>query len=288
MTSTMATLEMDNNPFIPVTKAHTTKKAQAANQAGAQAKPKIKMELCLVFQLPCQPTTTFNPLLKSNSFSQRWLSMTHWLPSSLSLIRTYYPAHNPFPSKETKFQQYFHVHNQPKWPVNQNLIMIGCHLFSRKTITDIKQSMLEMHTMMEWLTNDHLFIEADSLRCKVIQTIGYYFNLHPNITHCTSFKMSISDSLDFVRMTKAKVLELTLEASEHYEMDTDDNNASFPFVPPFELFITYISYGTSNNWVCTQAISIKMSIAFGNLLHELLLCMATTQIISSLSTSQLE
>jgi len=81
MTSTMATLEMDNNPFIPVTKAHTTKKAQAANQAGAQAKPKIKMELCLVFQLPCQPTTTFNPLLKSNSYSQKGLNMTHQLLS---------------------------------------------------------------------------------------------------------------------------------------------------------------------------------------------------------------
>jgi len=60
-------------------------------------------------------------------------------------------------------------------------------------------------------------------------------------------EMNISDSLNFVCMTKVKVLELALEASEHYDMETDNNNDSFPFVPPFEIFIMCIAYGTGNN-----------------------------------------
>jgi len=139
----------------------------------------------------------------------------------------YYPTHDPFPIKEIDYQQYFHVHNQPRHPVRPNLITIGCHLFSSKTINEIKKSILEMHTMMEWLNANHIFIEADTLGHRAIRTIGYFFNIHPNITHCTSFKTNISEALDRVRMTKMEVLELAPEAADSYELDIEDEDDTF-------------------------------------------------------------
>jgi len=178
----------------------------------------------------------------------------------------YYPTHDPFPNKENNFQQYFHVHGQPKCPVQLNLITIGCHLLSSKTISEIKQSTLEMHTMMEWLTANYIFLEADTLGRRAICMIGYFFNVHPNITHCTSFKNNISNALDLVCMKKSELIELAPKAVDPNpnELDTDDDDETFPYVPPFKIFVTYIGYGTGTTQVHTRVIGIKTNVVFGH------------------------
>jgi len=246
----MATPETDNNPFIPVTKPRNAKKAKASAQVGTHAKPEIESELRLVFQLPQKSTTAFNPASSTKHLLTEMIKHDPTIMfKSLEDEDMYYPAHDTFPIKEADFKQYFHVHNQPKRPVRPNLITIGCHIFSSKTITEIKKSTLESHTMMEWLTANHIFIEADTLGRRAIRTIGYFFNVHPNITHRTSFKTNISEALDRVRMKKSEVIELAPEAADTYELDIDDEDDTFPFVPPFEIFVTYVGYGTGTSRV---------------------------------------
>jgi len=242
---TMATPATNNTPFIPVTKPHNAKKAKASAQAGTYVKPKIKSELCLVFQLPQKLTMAFNLASSTKHLLTKMIKHNLMIMfKSLEDDNMYYPAHEPFPIKESDFQQYFQVHNQPKHPVQPNLITIGCHLFSSKMINEIIKSTLEMHTMMEWLTANHIFIEADTLGCRAIQTIRYFFNVHPNITHHMSFKTNISDALDRVHMKKSEVIELAPDAADSYELDNDDDDDTFPFVPPFNIFVTYVGYGT--------------------------------------------
>jgi len=274
----MATPATDNTPFIPVTQPRNAKKAKTTAQAGNHAKPEIESELRLVFQLPQKSTTAFNPASSTKHLLTEMIKHDPTIMfKALEDEDMYYPAHDPFPIKEKDFQQYFHVHNQPKRSVRPNLITIGCHVFSSKTINEIKKSTLETHTMMEWLTANHIFIEADTLGRRAIRTIGYFFNVHPNITHRTSFKTNISDALDRVRMKKSEAIELAPEAAESYELDIDDEDDTFPFVPPFEIFVTYVGYGTGTTRVRTRALAIKTNVVYGQLLHELLLRMATNK-----------
>jgi len=75
-------------------------------------------------------------------------------------------------------------------------------------MSDLKQSALEDHTMMEWLTNNHMYLEVDSLGHEMIRMIGYFFNVHPQIMHKTLFKAKIHDTLEQVKITKDKLLKL--------------------------------------------------------------------------------
>jgi len=136
---------------------------------------------------------------------------------------------------------------------------------------------------MEWLTNNHVYLEVDSLGRETIRTIGYFFNIHPRITHKTSFKANIRDELEKVSITKAEVIKLDSIAQFHYDpedeeelYDADDDDVT-PFVPPFELFISLVGYGTRTTRVATRTIGIKTNVMHGNLLHELLLRMATNK-----------
>jgi len=105
--------------------------------------------------------------------------------------------------------------------------------------------------MMEWLMANHIFIEADTLGRRAIRTIGYFFNIHPNITHHTSSKTNISEALDRVHMKKSEVIKQAPEAADNYELDIDEEDDTFPFVPPFEIFIMYVGYGTGTNRIRT-------------------------------------
>jgi len=139
--------------------------------------------------------------------------------------------------------------------------------------------------MMEWLTNNHVYLKVNSLGREMIRMISYFFNVHPQIMHKTSFKANICDVLEQVKITKEEVLKLDAQAQfynepdkeELYNEDDDAYDDANPYVPPFELFITPVGYGTGTMRVATQTIGIKTNMMHGTLLHELLLQMVTNE-----------
>jgi len=70
--------------------------------------------------------------------------------------------------------------------------------------------------MMEWLTNNHVYLEVDSLGHETIRTIGYFLNVHPRIMHKTLFKANICNMLEQVKITKEEVLKLDAQAQFYY------------------------------------------------------------------------
>ena len=282
----MATQETDNDPFIPVTRPKASKKARSTYQQGQIAQPEVDTELRIVFELPRQPRTTFNPAIGVKNLLAEWIRHDPDIAiHSLDTDDLLYPAHDPMPMKEADFKEFFFVHPTPKRPIYRNKVTVGCRILSNKTITELKKSTLEDHTMMEWLTNNHVYLEVDSLGRETIRTIGYFFNVHPRITHKTSFKANIRDVLEQVSITKDEVIKLDSRAQFHYEPEdeeelydgNDANNDGNPYVPPFELFISPVGYGTGTTRVATRTIGIKTNVMHGNLLHELLLRMATNK-----------
>jgi len=281
----MATQETDSEPFIPVTRPKESKKARSTYQQGQHAKPEVDTELRIVFELPRQPRTTFNPASSVKNLLLEWIRHDpNVAVQSLTDDELLYPAHDPFPMKETEFKEFFYVHPTPKRPIYRNKVTVGCRILSTKTISELKKSTLEDHTMMEWLTNNHVYLEVDSLGRETIRMIGYFFNVHPRITHKTSFKANIRDALEQVKITKDEVIKLDERAQFHYEQDEEelydayaDLDEEKPYVPPFELILTPVGYGTGTMRVATRTIGIKTNVMHGNLLHELLLRMATNK-----------
>ncbi len=256
-------------------------------------KPEVDTELRIVFQLPNKPRDTFNPAFSVKQLIGKWIKHDASIAiHSLTDDNLLHPAHEPFPMKETDFQQYFQVHSIPKQPTRQNFITIGCRILSTKTVTEIKKATLDDHTMMDWLNQNHVFLEADTLGRESIRTIGYFFNVHLRITHKTSFKANIRASLAQVNMTPDEVIELDPTAQHFYdakeairteendledEFDLYDAEPTDIYIPPFELLITNVGHGTGTTRVATRALSIKTNVKHGKLLHELLLHMATNR-----------
>jgi len=103
---------------------------------------------CLTL-LPAQRTSLWSRLFKHCSAfpHQRWPPLSS--PWSLS-------------NERNRTQQVFLCAPHPK-TIYRNKVTIGCHILSTKMISDLKKSTLEDHTMMEWLTNNHVYLEVDSI-----------------------------------------------------------------------------------------------------------------------------
>jgi len=289
----MASQDADNAPFIPVTRPKALKKACFIPQGDNGAKPEVDTEIRIVFQLPNKPRDTFNPAYSIKQLFSEWIKHDASIAiHSLTDDNLLYPAHKPFPTKETDFQQFFLVHSIPKCPTRQNLITIGCCILSTKTVTEVKKSILDDSTMMDWLNQHHVFLEADTLGHEAVRTIGYFFNVHPRLTHKTSFKANIRASLAQVTMMPEEVIDLDPLAKHFYDekeanhtddidletaIDLYDAEPTDIYIPPFELLITNVGYSTGTTQVSMRTLGIKTNVAHGKLLHELLLCMATTR-----------
>jgi len=111
----MATQEADSNSFIPVTRLKASKKACSTYQQGQHVKPEVDTELCIVFELPQQPCTTFNPAVSMNNLITEWIRHdTNIAVHSLTEDDLLYPAHNPFPMKEAEFKEFLFMYPTPK------------------------------------------------------------------------------------------------------------------------------------------------------------------------------
>jgi len=108
---TMATQEVDSDLFIPVTRPKALKKACSTYQQGQHAKLEVDTEICIIFELPWQPCTTFNPAASMKSLLAEWIRHDlNIAVHSLTNDDLLYPAHDPFPMKEMEFKEFFFIH----------------------------------------------------------------------------------------------------------------------------------------------------------------------------------
>jgi len=248
------------------------------------------MELQAIYQLPKQPCKDFQPVQQMKKLMLELLKhnaniVFHPLENDNDLL---YPQHNPFPMKEKEFTTYFFIHPIPKQSIYCNSVIIGCHLLSTKSIKQLKASTTEEIPLMDWLKINKIYLEADTLSCKTIHTLGYLFFLHPQITHHVLLKGILQEAIMDVKLTKDEAKAINPTALDYYsytnsadqanamsdqaqdEYNTDD----LKLVPiPFKLYHTDVGYRTGMARVATKAIGIKSNVEYSKLLNELLLHM---------------
>ncbi len=286
----MAPPDTDSEGFKAVVKPRSTKKAKTTPTGEPRVKPAIETELRAIFQLPKHPRSEFKPAQQMKKLVSELLKHDatiafHPVENAEDIL---YPQDDSFPTKEKEFTQYFQVHPIPKRSIYKHSVTIGCRLLSTKTIKEMKTSSHEDITLLNWLKDNKIFLEADTLGRKTVRTMGYLFFIHPQITHHVSLKGILQEAITDVKLTKAEVEAIDPQALNYYPYsDGDDEHTTMTerddifgedddskFVPiPFELFKTDVGYGTGTNRVATKAIGIKSNVEFGNLLNELLLRM---------------
>jgi len=177
-----------------------------------------------------------------------------------------YLAHNAFPNNEEQFCKYFNIHKPAKHPKHCNKTVIECIILSNGMIQDSKKAYTDVHDMMKWLHSNHVYLEADSLGTTKICTVGFLFNIHPQICHHTALKTHLYNKHEQVFITVDEAQAISKHAKEHHK-----DNFNKKYIPPFEIYITLAGAGTSTNIVSTQTIRVKSNIEHAALLKEMLI-----------------
>jgi len=152
-------------------------------------------------------------------------------------------ASNAVPTDENEFKKYFTVSTDARTTGSGPQIIVGCHLTSKCTICDMKFDTTKQMKLVEWLVNEKIFLESDSLGVKKTAMVGYLAKLHPHLTSRTHLKPLLLEEL----------LEITIDPELACELDPSQKMAQLeamangdmfiPPVPPFKLFKIHISYG---------------------------------------------
>jgi len=141
------------------------------------------------------------------------------------------------------FKEYFQVHPMSSKTPVKNTVMVGCIMHSTCPIAEIKYSMTESHSMFEWLSQQHIFITANTLGHAATQVIGHLFHLHPRVTHRTTLCDKLSEHLSTIPIKPKEALLLTPHTNKHYKQVMDSGDNMMTYMPVFELFPTKVSSG---------------------------------------------
>jgi len=212
-----------------------------------------------------------------------------------------YPQYDPFPLKEKEFEVYFVIHPIPKCSIYKNSITIGCHLSSTKTMKELKAGKTDDATFLAWLKTNRIFMDADTLGRKTIHTLGYLFFLNPQMTHHTSCKGIIQETLTEIKLTKEELIAINPNALDYYAATVEfmagttdtsldkamdyyhnDDDGSKLLSIPFKLYCTEVAYGTGAACVDTKVIGIKSNIEYGKVLNEFLSMKIDAQIFPNI------
>jgi len=267
-TKVMMTMAINNNdqvPFTPVTPTKPNKKVKLNPSEVNSAKHVNEIDICIIFTNSGHSGSTFN--VSTYTKTLFLVMLHHDAAIAVKAINSVmYVAHDPFPNDEEQFCKYFNVHNPTKHPKHRHQTVIGCIILSNRMIPDIKKASTDKHTMMTWLQNNHMYLEADSLGTTKICMVGYLFNVHLHISHHSNLKKHLYNKLEKVTITTEEAQELNQHAKEYH-----DANFNETFIPPFEIYLTSAGHILINNHVVMKTIGIKSNIEHAALLKEMLI-----------------
>jgi len=132
-------------------------------------------------------------------------------------------AHDPLPRNEKDFKKYFTILTDTRATSNQQHIIIGCKVLSKRTFKEIKFDKNKPQ-FLAWLTQEKIFIESDLLGVTKTMTIGYLTKLHPQLTNRTTLKTMLQSALEDITLDEALALELdpTLKDAHKKAHDAGD------------------------------------------------------------------
>jgi len=182
----MAPSEVASNSFKMVTCKNRSKRLKAALEQENPVKRTHSFTIRAYFPPPCT-NVKFNPAANMRAFL---IELTKYEPSLVLVNPTTKEqlilATTQIPTNEAEFKKLFTISTDSR-ASNQQRIVIGCHLRSEQTINKIKVDKNKPQ-FLEWLMQQNIFIESDTLGIDKTITIGYLTKLHPQLTNRMKLK----------------------------------------------------------------------------------------------------
>jgi len=271
---TMASSEAADSPFKVVTNPSKSKRLKVAPAQKVVVERTHSFTIRAYFPMPAA-NTKFHPIpnmramLEALIKSEPSIVVEHsTTPEQIVLSK------EKIPTNKAVFKQYFMLSTETRAKKNQNHVIIGCKLLSERTMKEIKFDKTRPH-FLNWLKQEQVFIEADSLGVIKTTTIGYITKLHPLLTNRTTLKCLLQTALEEIVIDADLAVELdpTLKAAR---TQAKTNGDFFnPALPPFEIYKTKLNHGRDKDKVETNVLGIKGTIQQARLLKEFFLQLAS-------------
>ncbi len=262
---------LDGDPYQLASYQKHPKKARTDHVEQEDIQNKTETSLCIIFKKPLKSGTDINVAANVKLVME---TMTKADPTLAVLgfdrQAVYHPSNNDFPSNEAKFKQFFLLHDRSHNPALKNQLTIGCILRSSLSIPELKNATVDTLTLLDWLTNHRVFIEADNLGHDNTKVVGFLLKVHPRIVHRDALKETLLTHLQHLPIYPQKVIDIDKSATDHYQHAMDSGDHIATYVPPFELFSTVISNTQDKNTVYTRTLGIKCTALHHALMRELL------------------
>jgi len=119
---------------------------------------------------------------------------------------------------------------------------------------------------MNWLKNEQVFVEADSLGVLKTTTVGYLTKLHPLLTNRTTLKTLLQTALEEIVIDPDLAVELDPTLKDARTKAKANGDFFTPELPPFEIYKTKLHHSCDKEKVETNVLGIKSTIQQARLL----------------------
>jgi len=235
--------------LAPLTKM--TKKTQdgVTMEGEVQHTFKYPMQILLPVIKPgtrCTSKVMYNPIPKTKTLMMTLAEINHGL--SVTLIdgkSTLTIKEETFPKTEEQFKKFFTYEWEPTGPHKGSRVQLGCTVNRNQTLNQMKHTIKPNH-LIQWLCQEKVFLEADTLGIGKTKTVRYLMNIHPRIVNRTSTKEKLHDTLNTTIINPKEAAKLDHTLQDQVTTMNDMGDDLIIHCPAFKLFQTTIGIGNNH------------------------------------------
>jgi len=259
--------------LAPLTKKTKKAKDVVETEGEVQHTFKYPMRILMPVSKPGTKSTskaTYNPIPKTKTLMMTLAEIDHGLAvTSIDGKSTLTIKEETFPKTEEQFKKFFTYEWEPNGPHKGSRVRLGCTVNGNQTLNQMKHT-IKPNRLIQWLRQEKVFLEADTLGIGKTKTVGYLMNIHPRIINRTSTKEKLHDTLNATIINPEEVAKL--DNTLHDLVSNMNETGDDPIIhcPAFELFQTTIGIG-NNPRVETDVLGIKCQAGKAALIREFLI-----------------
>jgi len=194
----------------------------------------------------------YNPIPKQKTLMMTLTNIDHGLVvTSIDGNSTLLIKEDTFPKTKEQFKKFFTY----DWEPNGTKIHLGCTINGNQTLNNLKHA-VKPNKLIQWLCQEKVFLEADTLGIGKTKTIRYLTQIHPHIINSTSTKEKVYNILNATIINPQKAAKLDNSLQEQVNAMQELGNDFTIHCPVFEIFQMTIRIGTDPH-IETNIIGIK-------------------------------
>jgi len=221
-----------------------------------------------IYFLPLQANTKFNPIACMRTFFTELIKHDPSITVTALDKKTHLKlATDPLLMNKTNFKRFFQISTNTHATTKKSQVLIGCSLLCDRMIQDIKFDK-KQPKFMDWLIEEKIFIEANTLGINKMTTIRYLTKLHTYYTNRMQLKHLLQTTLEDITLNADLAVKLDPSLKDKQTESMSNSDMFAPEIPPFKVYKTKITHRYDKDKVSTNVIGIKCTTAQAHLLQE--------------------